>query len=232
MKLSFRSFRAVDEPDTCKQYVEAHVRQLTEYGITKITSNNNEWMNNPDVYGVVAELQSTKQMVGGIRLQIANGKQPLPVEEAIGHLDPKIHDIVAERMSTGIGELCGLWISKNVAGKGVSMLLTRAGISINNQLRCEILLGICAQYTLKMFNDVGFVIDRSLGNKGDFVYPNENYIAWVLGILNATTLETASEYNRKMILDLREKPIQKRIEKGNEGEGTVEVSYNLIIPTH
>jgi hypothetical protein len=231
MKLSFRAFRAIDEPDTCQQYVEAHVKVLTDYGITKITSNNNRWMSNPNVYGVVAELEPHKEIVGGIRLQIADNVDPLPVEAAIGHIDPKIHEIVKEYMVGGVGELCGLWISKKVAGRGVSMLLTRAGISIINQVNIEILVGICGHYTLEMFSKVGFVIDRSLGNKGEFLYPKEGFIAWVLGILNAKTLQTASEYDRKMIAGLRDQPVQTRIEKGNEGEETVEVSYNLIIPS-
>lgn len=230
MQISFRSFRAVDEPDTCREYIDSHVRMLMEYGIPQVTSNNNEWISNRNVYGVIAESVSDKKMVGGIRVQIADGIHLLPVETAIGHIDPKIHTIVKQNMNCGVGELCGLWVSKNIAGKGISMCLTRAGISIINQLKCKTLLGICAQYTLKMFSDVGFVIDKSLGDKGDFIYPNKNYIAWVLIIRNTVTLETASEYDRTIMMGLREHPIQKRIENGGENEG-LEVGYNLILPS-
>ena len=109
---------------------------------------------------------------------------------------------------------------------GLSLLLTRAGISIANQVGVNILMGICADYTLKMFRKVGFVVDDSLGESGEFVYPNENYIARVLGILNARNLETAEEEDRISMLSLRAEPVQIRIE--NNGKGLeVPIDYRL-----
>jgi hypothetical protein len=105
--------------------------------------------------------------------------------------------------------------------------LTRAGISIINQLKFKILIGICADYSLEMFTRVGFVIDRSLGINGEFPYPNESYKTKVLGILNANTLETAYEYDRERMLGLRNDPIQIRKETGPKGEITVD--YNLFL---
>ncbi len=225
--IKFRAFKATEDPDTCQRFLKGHVSVLEDYGITNITTNNNQWMHMDCVYGVVAETEDG-EMVGGIRIQLADGVHPLPVEKAVGYMDPTLYDLVREYIPEGVGELCALWNAKSVAGLGISILLTRAGISITNQVTCKTLMGICAGYTLKMFKKVGFVIDNTLGNGGEFVYPNENYIAWVLGILNAKELETAEDYDRERMLSLRYNPVQQFIEQSKIGD--LNVDYNLIIP--
>ena len=229
-KLVFRAFRAIDAPLTCQGYRDGHIDVLKDYGITNITTNNDAWFINPNVYGVVAELLPERKIVGGIRVQISDENTPLPVENAIGKMDPRIYEIVKNlRNDGGVGELCGLWNAKVISGIGTSILLTRAGISITSQLKFKTLMGICAEYTLTMFRNVGFVVNGSLGLKGEFPYPNEKYIARVLGIMNANTLATANEYDKIRMKSLRENPLQTAIEKGSKQEIVVE--YNLIIPS-
>jgi hypothetical protein len=111
---------------------------------------------------------------------------------------------------------------------GLSIMLVRAGISTLNQIKCNTLMGICADYTLKMFRKVGFVVDTNLGDGGEFVYPNENYVARVLGILNAKNLETAEEFDREKMLDLRKNPVQTCIETG-PNDIKLEIQYQLLI---
>lgn len=230
-KLIFRAFRAIEEPDTCIGYREGHVSVLKDYGVTGITTNNDEWFHNPNVYGIVAQLVSTGEIVGGIRAQISDENTPLPIEKALGKMDPVIYDIVKNfRDNGGCGELCGLWNAKSVAGIGISILLTRAAISTTNQLDFETLMGICAEYTMDMFKRVGFVVNPNLGLKGEYPYPNENYITRVLGIMNATTLATANEYDKMRMKSLREFPTQTATEM--HGEHKVEVQYNLIYKTN
>jgi hypothetical protein len=81
-----------------------------------------------------------------------------------------------------------------------------------------------------MVKKVGFIVEVTLGNGGEFIYPNENYIARVLRKMNAETLETADEYDRDRIFDLRTNPTQKTIELGPRGE--IEVDYHLVIPDY
>lgn len=226
-KLKFRAFRAINDYESCTKFRDGHVTVLKDYGITNITTNNDEWMKNPNIYCIVAE-NETGEVDGGIRIQISDYKNLLPVEKAIGKMDPRIHDIVSElRFKGGVGELCALWNSKRVAGLGISILLTRAGISAINQLKFNTLMGICAEYTLKMFQQVGFVVDNSLGLKGEFPYPNPNYIARVLGIMNAATLETAAAYDKERMQNLRDNPVQMTLEKTEKAE--INIDYNLLI---
>jgi hypothetical protein len=228
MKLIFKAFRAIDEPAACQAYIAGHRKVLEDYGVTNITSAIPAWLGNPHVILVTAQDESGN-IQGGIRAQIADGVLPLPIETAIGYMDKKVLDTVDYyRRNGGVGELCGLWNSKEVAGRGVSMLLTRASISIINQLKFKTLVGICADYTLPMFSKVGFVVDKTMGNNGEFAYPNPNYVTRVLGILNAETLETADPEEREKMLSLRANPVITRIEEGPKGN--VEAVYQLYLP--
>ena len=89
------------------------------------------------------------------------------------------------------------------------------------------MIGICADYTMEMFRRVGFVVEESLGDKGKFIYPNENYIARVVGIINAEDLTTADKTDREHMLILRENPIQQRKEMGPKK--TIEIEYSLFL---
>jgi hypothetical protein len=228
-KIIFRSFTAIYDPETCERYLDGHVQVLKDYGITNITTNNRDWMSLPNVHGIVAENEDG-EVVGGVRVHIADGVHPLPVESAVGYMDPRVALVINEYAEHGTGELCGLWNGKSVAGIGISILLVRAGIAIVNQVRLASLFTICADYTLPMVRKVGFIVEDTLGNGGEFIYPNENYIARVLRKMNAETLETAEEFDRDRIFDLRNHPNQKTIETGPKGE--IEIDYHLLLPTY
>lgn len=226
--LIFKAFRAINDPVTCSQYKEGHISVLRDYGITNVTTNSDDWMQNPNMYCVIAFSEDENEIVGGIRVQISDESNLLPVEKAIGRMDSRIHDIVKNfRINGGVGELCALWNAKKIAGLGISVLLTRAGISIANQLDMKTMVGICADYTLKMFQKVGFVIDHSLGVNGEFAYPNETYVARVLGIMNAETLDTADDFDKTRMNSLRLNPVQVAVEMGTRQKLTVK--YELMI---
>jgi hypothetical protein len=226
--MTIRVYRAIDEKDTCLKYMEGHVKVLHDYGIVNVTSNNPLWPENPHVYCVVA-YDEEGEMVGGIRVQIANGIYPLPVEIAVGENDPRIYDFVrAVAINGGIGELSGLWNSKKVKGLGISYLLTRSGVAITNQTGAQTLTGICGGYTLDMFTRVGFVTNEALGDNGEFMYPNKDNIAKVIGILNSVSLETAHPEEKEEILRLRNNPQQILSRQGTQEN--LEIRYDLVIP--
>lgn len=227
-RLIFKAFRAINDADACVSFKEGHNSVLKDYGITNITTNNDVWMQNPNMYCIVALSADGKETLGGIRIQISDTENLLPVEKAIGKMDGRIYEIVKKfRENGGVGELCALWNAKKVAGVGISILLTRAGISVTNQLSINTLVGICGEYTLKMFQKVGFVVDNSLGFNGLFPYPKDEFTARVLGILNSHTLDTAEDYDKDRIQNIRENPVQLSIEQGTREE--IEIEYNLIM---
>ena len=230
MKIRMRSFKAIDDEQTCIHYLEGHVKVLKDYGITNITTNNNKWIDNPSVYGIIAESLDGKELYGGVRVHCADNIHPLPVEDAIGKMDEKIYALIKMHAKDGTGELCGLWNSKSVAGYGISLLLIRAGISFVNQFKLQSLFTICADYTMPMVKKVGFVVEDSLGNKGEFIYPNENYIARVLQKVDTVTLEKAEEYDKSRMVSLRQNPQQNFSETGPKG--IIEINYQLLVPSN
>src|SRR5580698_7555499 len=95
-----RAYRAIDEAESCADYIKGHVQVLKDYGIENVTSNNNTWVDNPNMYCFIAT-DSSNELVGGIRIQVADGVVKLPVENAIGKMDTRIHDIVQDYAFNG-----------------------------------------------------------------------------------------------------------------------------------
>lgn len=124
MELHFIAFKAIDNREYCERFLKGHVSVLEDYGITNISTNNNLWMEMKNVFVIVAFYG--EEIVGGIRVHVADGKEPLPVEKAVGYIDCKVHQLINQYLETGTGELCGLWNAKSVAGYGVSLLLVRS----------------------------------------------------------------------------------------------------------
>lgn len=226
MKYQVIAYRAVDHPELNEQFIKGHTQVLIDYGVTMITSNKPDWLDNDHVYLVVA-FDDNDEMVGGVRLHIADWKHPLPLEKALTDLDPNIHKLVASFKDVGVGELCGLWNAKKVAGVGLSLVLMRAVVAIIDQLKFKIAMGICADYSFPIFKRVGFVVDTSLKNNGEFPYPTQEYITRVIGILNAEKLSDAKDDDKKQIEILRASPKQVKEESGKKGTFTVD--YNLIL---
>lgn len=224
----FKAFKATEEPELCQQFKAGHVQVLIDYGIANVTTNNDSWMQDDLVYGVVAYRVNDNKMVGGVRVHISSNNIRLPVEDAVGKMDPNIFNIITYfRENGGVGELCALWNAKEVSGLGLSLLLIRSGISIVSQLNLGSLFTICASYTMPMVKRVGFLVEDTLGKEGGFVYPNENYIAKVLRRMNAVTLESAEPYDKARIFDLRKDPLQTFDEEGPKYK--VKIIYNLIL---
>jgi len=223
------AFRAIDEPELCQQYLAGHRKVLTDYGIENVTSSKPTWIENPNIYCLGLKEKPNDKLIGGIRIQIADGIHSLPVEDAIGYIDNKIYQKV-DYLATngGTGELSGLWVSNLLKGLGFGTYLVRASIASSIQLNFKTMIGICAQYSLQMFQNVGFIIDETMGINGSFSYPNNNYIAHVVGILNAINLEHSSPIDKMIMTELRNNLVTKRKEVYNEN--AVTINYNLKYP--
>lgn len=224
--VKIRAFRAIDDPEACLKFIEGHRRLLEiHFGVAKVTSTNNEWMNSENTIVLIVEDESGEKVYGGARVQMVDGKIPLPIEHALGHYDPKIFEFVKE----GCAEICGMWNSMEVAGMGIgSLILCRVCVSVVNQLPIDKIYVLCAPVTTRMGKRVGAVVEESLGDKGIFFYPKDDFVATAMAILDVDVLSHAEENERINIFELRAKPNQIKIEKGPKGE--FEVMYQLEIP--
>lgn len=227
--LKIRVFRAIDDLESCKRFAEGHANVLRDYGVTKVTSSKNDWFYNPDVYVAIVETIDTGIVVGGERIHIVNGKYPLPIEEAVSVVEKRIYDLVASYANNKVtGEICGLWNARAIAGRGVSILLTKLGVAMAHMLKMDSLFVLCAPYTVAMCQTAGFQIETSIGNKGTFIYPKLDLVATALVVKDIGVLSTASDAFKKEIFSYMNYPTSKTKVLGEKGE--TEVEYDLILP--
>lgn len=224
-----RAFRAVDDPETCALFLEGHMHVLTNFGIQKITSAKNEWLHNPAAFVLIVESLDKKKVFGGARIHVAGGSEPLPIEQATGAMDPRIYNLVMQYALLGTGEGCGLWNSREIAGYGIgSIFLTRAAISLAPQMGIKSLFALCAPYTVKLTESVGYRRERRVGNDGTFYYPKLDLIATTMIYEDVEGLSTASEEDRTAMMELRKNPNIVRTEVLRKKE--IEIHYELQIP--
>jgi hypothetical protein len=117
-EIQIRAFRAMHDPDTCLRFILGHQKVLENHGIYKVSSSAVDWMYSPSVFVIVVESMDRTKLFGGARIHAFSEKELLPIEEATGQMDKRIHTVVRKRAEKGTGELCGLWNSIEVAGPG------------------------------------------------------------------------------------------------------------------
>lgn len=226
-RIRIRAFRAIDDVEACNLYSREHMDVLRIYGITKITTANNSWIENPNVYVIMAYRASDNIPVGGARVHLYHKDYPLPMDVAVKDFDPSVKELLEEHEANGgTGEICGLWNSRSVAGWGIgTIFLSRAGVSLCTQLKMKSLHVLCAEHTIGITLEKGFVIEEVLGNKGTFYYPKEGLVATAAVINDVHTLADATPTDREIIMSLRADPTQTRQERNNEFE--IEIEYQL-----
>jgi hypothetical protein len=226
---TFKAFRAIDEPEFCDKFIEGHANVLKDYGVTKVTSSNNEWKHNPYVFVVTVQEDSTGDVVSGLRVHIANEDYPLPLEGAIAQVDLAISDLVkGYRDLGGTGEIGGLWNSRAISGYGIGALfLSRTSLVIADQLNVPTLLALCAEYTLKPTLQKGFQIEEKIGNKGTFFYPKLDLVATLAVLKDVKGLPLALAEERDYIMSLRGD--LECIREEETPKGKIRIKYELKI---
>ncbi len=226
--ITLRAFRAVDDYDTCEKFMLGHRAVLENIGVSKLSSAKDEWMVSPAVFVIIVESEDRSKVYGGARVHVVDGKLQLPIEEATGYLDDRIYGIVKEHAVTGTGEICGLWNSREVAGMGIgSVFLTRACVIISSQICLQSLFALCAPYTIKMAQSVGYHIIDHIGKNGTFYYPKLDLVATAMILDDVKTLKLADEEEREKIMSLRTnlQQVRKELLRGKE----IELDFHLEI---
>jgi hypothetical protein len=203
-EVRLRAFRAIDDPETCALFLHGHEQVLTSIGVHKVTSSRNEWMSNPASFVLIVESLDKSKVYGGARVHVSGGSEPLPIELATRSMDSAILDVVRAYARFGTGEVCGLWNSREIAGYGIgSIFLFRAAVAIATQIGLHSLFGLCAPYTLKMAENVGFEVIHQVGNDGTFYYPKIDLLATAVLLEDLENMSTAHDEDRNAILKLR-----------------------------
>jgi len=228
MQVRVRVVRATEDPEATEKYIIGHLKVLESYGVTKVTSADRSWVTNPNSYLILFESMDDFRVLGGGRVQLRSKEFPLPLEDAIAEVDPKIISYMDQFGDLEVAEYCGLWNSKEVAGFGIgSIYLVKVGVAIASQFNLKKLLALCSPATVRISKKVGYEIIESLGDNGTFYYPKEGLVATVLAIDNVEDLPTADVVERDFIFRLRKNNVQETLETGPRGE--MMVKFDLTI---
>ncbi|MCL6524152.1 MAG: hypothetical protein K6T34_05760 [Thermoflavifilum sp.] len=201
---------------------------LRAYGVNEVSSIDPIWLKNPDVFIMLIEEKDTGLIVGGARIQLAHEEVPLPIETAIGHIDPKIKELIQERIPGKTGEFCGLWNLTQYAGFGIgSITLGRMGVSLITQLGMGSCFAFASITTTRNCYRIGFKPIDVLKNQGVFFYPTDQFKTHALLIDDPEIVSHAAPHDRERIFSLRNEPIQCYYESGAKGKILVE--YNMIV---
>lgn len=225
-KITIRAFRAIDEPELCRQYASEHARVLTDIGVSTVVKYDDAWMRDADTI-VFAAMHAELGMVAGIRLQRARPDVPMPMEIALDTKEPRLRPVLAPLEAAGNAELGALWNAERFAGRGVPFLLITAAVATAGQADLSHMACFVAQYIAPYCSSVGFVPVRSVGDQGEFNYPIPGIKSYVMVIPDVKTVTHATSELRHRILSLRMRPRQVQVEVPKKE--SLEVSYDLLI---
>lgn len=219
-----RAFRAIENRTDCEKFHNGHTKVLTDVGITNLKTTDPEWFNDPKVI-VVTATDLEGEVIGGLRIHVYDGTSSVPLIEALYDLDPKITEVLNKSLPDPTAEVCGLWNSRKIFGKGISPLLCICSVVVVKRLGLRDFYCFSAPYTEKMIKMNGCVRVTEIGNEGTFHYPTPEFISCVLHNPDVETCEFAEDYNKSRIFSLSNSPKQTIIERGPRGNLSIE--YDL-----
>lgn len=228
MEVRVRVIKVSEDLEATEKYIAGHLKVLESYGVTKVTSADRSWVDNPNTYLILFESMDDFRVLGGGRIQLRSKGFPLPLEDAICEIDPSIISYMEQFEDLEVAEYCGLWNSREVAGYGIgSIYLMKVGVAISGQFNMKKLLALCSPATVKLTMKVGMEVIASLGDNGTFFYPKEGLIATLLEIKDLINLPTAIDSEREFIFNLRSNKIKQTLEKGPKGEMIINFDVNV-----
>lgn len=225
-KIILKAFRAPDQPELCAEFLREHRKVLEDFGIENVSTNTDTWMHDPGAYMIVA-LHESLGMVGGIRLQLAAENVPLPMEEAIGKLDPRVAPALEALRAKGNGEVCSLWNANRYANMGVPVLLSQAVTAMASMAGVQHMVCLVAHYTQRHPRRNGFVVMNEVGEQGCFSYPIPSIKAIAMVNNDTLLLSDASQTQRHTIYSIRMRPRQVRVE--SPASTPLEVHYEMCL---
>jgi hypothetical protein len=220
------AFRAPTRPELCEEFIAEHRKVLEDFGIGNVMESNGNWHLDPHCHVIVA-MHPLLGMVGGIRLQQDHEGASLPMELAVGKLDPGVGSFLSGIRHLGNGEVCSLWNANRFSSKGVPTLLSQAVTAISFPAGMQRMVCLVAPYTKRHPSNNGFRLVETVGDAGVFAYPRPDFQGIVMLHPDTHLLTSAHPLQRATLISLRVRPEQVRIEQ--PGKTPLEVHYNLKV---
>lgn len=223
-----KGFHASENMTDSIKFAEGHQKVLADHGFSHISSNNYDWVNDSGTYVLIAESLDCTEILGGVRIQIKTAPKLLELEKALIHKDAYLTDFIKNLEPLGLGEVCGLWNSKAVAGFRISYILVQAALSIMPKLGIKVAIAFLAKYTLYIAENLGFSLVTDLGENGIFYYPNEYFVAGVYLQNNLLDLSNIDVSQRENMIELRKVLKLTRMETTNWNK-TFKIHYDFMV---
>jgi hypothetical protein len=224
--ISIRSFRAIDDLESCMRFREGHLGVLEAFGF-KLTSSTEEWMFDPGTHVIIIESLDRKTIYGGSRLQLLGSKLELPIQSAVGEDISNLDEYLFSRKGP-VAELCGLWNSVAVAGLGIgSVYSIRSAIALGGLLGYHEMVALCSAFTYRISHKYGFRLVESLGDGGKIFYEGANQYAHITHQQDIINLPDSDEIEKLKIQEIRLKPISSVDEI--IGDGLTSIHYQIQI---
>jgi hypothetical protein len=192
-RLRIRSFKASEDSEAARAFVDGQTMCLAKYGIKGIASQSEAWLFNPNVYALIAEDCETGEVICGVRLHVKEGQTDMPFEGAIEQLDADMHDNIQAYSKAGAAEICGIWKAEHHSHFHSSASITRGVIALAHQLDLQYLFAFGGTHSVGILEREGFGYDENFSRDTEFVYPNKNYRS----IVTLLDMKTISERRMK-----------------------------------
>lgn len=225
-QITLIAFRAPEHPALCDEFMAEHYKVLEDFGIANVTKSNGDWHLDNKCHVIVA-MHPVLGMVGGIRLQMDHEGAKLPLELAVGGQDERVGTFLSRIRHLGNGEVCSLWNANRFANKGVPVLLSQAVTAISFPAGLQRMVCLVAPYTKRHPTTNGFQLVEGVGNAGVFAYPRPDFQGIVMLNPDTHLLSTAHPLQRAVLMSLRVRPEQTRVEQ--PGRSPLEVHYRLKV---
>jgi hypothetical protein len=221
------AFRANENKALAKRCVRAHLKELQNIGVKNIASSDPDWINDSQVIVFCLISLKTNAPVAGMKLDIWNKNKSLPIIDSLSNQAFDMKKIVQDHSSENIAEICGLWVSNEASGMGISKILIRAAVSTLSKLSIGKSIAFASQYTIKTISHMGYQIYSEIGDKGKFYYPTKDFESYVALLNDTSKLEGSETREKRLILELQKNPSLIRLE--NEKEKNILIQYDLRI---
>jgi len=183
-KLQSICFPATNE-ELCHKFLAGHRVALAKNGILNITSNNDEWIGNSNIYCLMISNEENLP-IAGLRIEHFSDQRNMPIQDIADELTEKINSFVEKKIpNKNIAELCALWVHPDYRSNRMAIEITILGVAKSYALTINNLILIGAQHSEKISNQVGFMrCDDVMQDRVFLTYPNPEYKAVVRELCN------------------------------------------------
>lgn len=210
--------RAADDYLLCENFVQGH-RQLLAMNDVDLGPIDTSWFNSEDVFLLVVRRAYDKEILGGAKLVIFDGRNNLPLLKLLNDDYPELFGFLSDYAEKGLVEISGLWNSRSVAGLGLgSEQLIRTSIAICGLLNIETVVTFCSPFVTRFAELYGFTPLSQFGENGSIPFPDNRWMSTINILTDPRIMSKADSAEKSIIFALRGNPIQmkKFISRGKE----------------